>query len=73
MTAALAMVAATTLGAVQPALGADAGTFRMFIVSTFDYAIVQQSDGTVFGGGTTGFGVILDSTGDRLRRTRTVR
>ncbi len=63
MAAALGIVAAATLGTVRPALGADAGTFRMSIVLTFDYARVRQSDGTVFGGGTTGSGVILDSTG----------
>ena len=64
MTAALGIVAAATLGILQPALGAESGVFRMSIDSTYNYATVRQSDGTVFGGGMTGSGVILDSTGD---------
>ena len=60
----LGIAAAAILGMFQPALGAEAGAFRMSIDSTFNYATVRQFDGTVFGGGMTGSGVILDSTGD---------
>jgi len=64
VTAALGIAAAAILGTTQPGIGAQAGTFRLSIVSTSDYATVQQSDGTVFGGGMTGSGSILDSTGE---------
>ena len=56
MTAALGIATARILGTAQPV--------TMLFVSTLNYATVQQSDGTVFGGATTGLGLILDSTGD---------
>ena len=64
MTAALGIVAAGSLGMVQPVFGAASGTFTMLMVSTHGYTTVKQPELTVFGGGLNGVAVIVESSGD---------
>ena len=64
MTAALGIVAAVSLGMVQPVFGAASGTFTMLMVSTHGYTTVKQPELTVFGGGLNGVAVVVESSGD---------
>ena len=63
MAAALGIVAAGSMGMVQPVFGAATGTFTMLMVSTHSYATVKQPEVTVFGGGLNGVGVVVESSG----------
>ena len=64
MTAAVGIVAAGSLGMFQPVFGAATGTFTMLMVSTHGYTTVKQPELTVFGGGSNGVAVIVESSGD---------
>lgn len=64
MTAVAGIVAAGSLGVVQPVFGAASGTFTMLMVSTHSYTTVKQPEVTVFGGGSNGVAVVVESSGD---------
>ena len=64
ITAVVGIVAAGSLGMVQPVFGATTGTFTMLMVSTHSYTTVKQPEVTTFGGGLNGVAVIVESSGD---------